>query len=270
MTGLTMSQATAQCPCRACGATARYLFIGRLLGQLDVRYFECPACAYIQTEEPYWLDKAYSRAITTSDTGIMVRNQYNARLVLATLHLLGGLNGTVVDHAGGYGILVRMLRDLGINALWADRYSENLLASGFEYRGGAAQLVTAFEAFEHFVQPREELTALLAVAPNVLISTEIAPSPTPLQKDWWYYGPEHGQHIGFFRVETLRQMAASHGKRLVTDGRFYHLFTDQPLSLWKWRLTRKIISKLPSLLAGRLKSKVWSDHQYISDRSTAA
>lgn len=265
-----MSQAIAQCTCRACGATACYSFNGQLLGQLDVRYFECSACAYIQTEEPYWLDRAYSRAITTSDTGIMVRNQNNARLVLATLHLLGELNGIVVDHAGGYGILVRMLRDLGLNALWADKYSENLLASGFEYRGGSAQLVTAFEAFEHFVQPREELAALLTVAPNVLISTEIAPSPTPLQKDWWYYGPEHGQHIGFFRVETLRQMAASNGKNLVTDGRFYHLFTDQSLSLWRWRLTRKIISKMPGLLAGRLKSKVWSDHQYISDRSTAA
>lgn len=269
MTG-TISQGFTQCPCRVCGATARYSFNGRLLGQLDVSYFECPACAYIQTEEPFWLDKAYSRAITTSDTGIMVRNQYNASLVLATLHLLGELNGTVVDHAGGYGILVRMLRDLGIDALWADRYSENLLASGFEYQGGTAQLVTAFEAFEHFVRPREELTALLAVAPNVLISTEIAPSPTPLQKDWWYYGPEHGQHIGFVRVETLRQLAASNDKHLVTDGRFYHLFTDQPLSLWKWRLTRKIISKLPGLLAGRLKSKVWSDHQYIRDRSTPA
>lgn len=259
-----------KCACRACGGAGEFVFSGSLLNRVEVSYYECLACGYIQTEEPYWLEEAYRRSITASDTGVMVRNLYNVRLVMATLYLLGTPDGTVVDYAGGYGILVRMLRDLGINALWADRYSENLLASGFEYQGGAAQLVTAFEAFEHFIRPREELTALLAIAPNVLISTEIAPSPTPLQKDWWYYGREHGQHIGFFRVETLRQMAASHGKQLLTDGRSYHLFTDQPLSLWKWRLTRKIISKLPGLLAGSLKSKVWSDHQYISDRSKAA
>ncbi len=242
----------------------------KYIEKYDVGFFECSACRYIQTETPYWLTEAYGRTISASDTGIMVRNLYNSRLVLATLYLLDALDGVVVDFAGGYGILVRLLRDLGIDTFWSDKYSENLVAFGFEYKGEAAHLVTAFEAFEHFVHPKEELAALFDVAPNVLISTEIAPSPTPLQKEWWYYGPEHGQHIGFFRVETLRQMAASHGKRLVTDGRYYHLFTDQPLSLWKWRLTRKIISKLPSLLAGRLKSKVWSDHQYISDRSTAA
>lgn len=256
--------------CRICSTATNYIFTAKYIEKYDVGFFECPACGYIQTETPYWLTEAYGRTIAASDTGIMVRNLNNSRMVLATLYLLDALDGVVVDFAGGYGILVRLLRDMGIDTFWADKYSENLVASGFEYQGGKAQLVTAFEAFEHFDQPREELAALLAVAPNVLISTEIAPSPTPLQKDWWYYGPEHGQHIGFFRVETLRQMAASHGKRLVTDGRFYHLFTDQPLSLWKWRLTRKIISKLPGLLAGRLKSKVWSDHQYISDRSTEA
>jgi hypothetical protein len=255
--------------CRICGSGVKELFIGTMLSRLQVDYFECAICGYVQTEDPYWLGDAYHRSITASDTGIMIRNHNNSKMVLATMYLLGALDGIVVDCAGGYGILVRMLRDLGINAFWSDRYSENLLASGFEYEGGAAQLVTAFEAFEHFVQPREELAAMLSIAPNVLISTEIAPIPTPSQKDWWYYGPEHGQHIGFFRVETLRQLAASHGKRLLTDGRAYHLFTDQPLSLWKWRFTRKVIANLPGLLAGRLTPKVWSDHQYISGRSTA-
>ena len=250
--------------CRVCGADTHRIFAGQLLGRFHVEYFECMACRYVQTEEPYWLADAYIQTITVSDTGIMVRNRSNTLLVLATLYLLGVLHGRVVDYSGGYGILVRMLRDIGINAFWADKYSENLLASGFEYKGGAAQLVTVFEAFEHFVQPRNELAALLAIAPNVLISTEIAPSPTPSLKDWWYYGPEHGQHVGFFRVETLRHLAALHGKHLLTDGRMYHLFTDHPLSLFKWRLMRKIISKLPGLLTHSLTSKVWSDHQQVS------
>jgi hypothetical protein len=198
----------------------------------------------------------------------MLRNQYNTRLVLATLYLLGELNGTVVDYAGGYGILVRMLRDVGVNALWSDRYSKNLLASGFEYTGGSAQLVTSFEAFEHFVHPKEELEALLSVAPNVLISTLIIPSPTPEHDEWWYYGPEHGQHIGFFRVQTLRKLASLCNKQLITDGRSYHLFTDHNLSLFRWRLVRKAIEKMPDLLIRGLPSKVWSDHEHISSKAT--
>lgn len=254
--------------CRICETNAKHLFFGRLLEVHEVEYFECPVCGYVQTEDPYWLEEAYRRSITSSDTGIMVRNQNNVRLVLATLYLLRGLDGTVVDYAGGYGILVRMLRDLGINAQWADRYSDNLLASGFEYRGGKTQLVTAFEAFEHFVFPQEELSALLEISPNVLISTEIIPTPTPQLDDWWYYGQEHGQHIGFFRVETLRQLASRHGKRLLSDGRLYHLFTDEDLSVWQWRLVRKVIGKLPWLITGSLSPKVWEDHLLVSGKST--
>jgi hypothetical protein len=254
------------CKCRVCGATTNYLFDGRVLSKHQVEYFECQICGYVLTEDPYWLADAYRQPITASDTGIMVRNQYNSRLVLSTMHLLGALKGTVVDYAGGYGILVRLLRDLGVNALWADRYSENLLASGFDYKGEPAQLVTAFEAFEHFVYPEREFEALLAVSPNVLISTEIIPSPTPAQNDWWYYAREHGQHIGFFRVKTLRQLARYYGKQLVTDGRSYHLFTDKVISLSSWQLMNKIVGKFPTLLTSRLSSKVWSDHLQIKEK----
>ena len=55
------------------------------------------------------------------------------------------------------GILVRLLRDYGVEALWCDQYCENLLARGFEYNGECADLVTAFEVLEHFVNPLEEL-----------------------------------------------------------------------------------------------------------------
>jgi hypothetical protein len=75
---------------------------------LDVQYFECGACAYVQTESPHWLERAYLNANNDSDTGIMVRNVANARIVLATLCTLGKLDGNVVDYAGAYGILVRL------------------------------------------------------------------------------------------------------------------------------------------------------------------
>ena len=253
--------------CRVCLGNSVHLFDGLLLDKLKVGYFECQACGYVQTEEPSWLVEAYERPITASDTGIMIRNEHNLRIVLSTLFLLNNLKGTVVDFAGGYGILVRMLRDVGVDAFWSDRFSKNLLASGFEYQGGPALLTTAFEAFEHFVKPAEELERLFTIAPNVLLSTVIIPRPTPLLSDWWYYGQEHGQHIGFFRVDTLRFLASRYGKRLLTDGKGYHLFLDKVIPLWKWRLIIKMISTAPRLITSSLEPKFWSDHLLMSNKS---
>ena len=249
--------------CRVCQTEAAKVFDGRLL-DYSVAYYECLNCGYLQTETPHWLDQAYAAAINDSDTGIMARNQVNAKIVLATMLLLGKLDGTLVDCAGGYGILVRLLRDYGINALWSDPYCQNLLARGFEHADEPATLVTAFEAFEHFVNPAEELDRLLTIAPNILFSTEIIASPSPQQSDWWYYGKEHGQHIGFFRIRTLEKMAKERGKFLATNGTSYHLMTDKPIHLSLWKIMIKRNRLIPLLLRKRLKSKVWSDHEQMA------
>ena len=203
--------------CRCCGSNSRFLWRGDVLGE-PANYFDCAECGYVQTEMPHWLERAYAVAINVSDTGIMARNQDNARLVLATMLSLGKLKGKVVDCAGGYGILVRMLRDYGVDAFWSDRYCENLLARGFAYESGEADLATAFEAFEHFVNPAKDLDSLLAIAPNILLSTLLIPDPAPAPGTWWYYGAEHGQHIGFFRLRTLKKLVADRGKFLLSDG----------------------------------------------------
>ena len=203
---------------------------------LSVRYMQCAHCGYLQTEQPYWLDRAYENSINESDTGIMARNLTNVHIVLATLFAMKDLHQRVVDIAGGYGILTRLLRDYGVEALWSDRFSQNLLARGFEHNGESAGLVTAFEAFEHFVDPGKELDKMLAVAPNVLFSTAIIPDPVPRPDQWWYYGREHGQHIGFYRVKTLRVLADSRGRHLISDGSLYHLMTEKKLNPRIWRL----------------------------------
>lgn len=210
--------------CRVCGASAPYVFTRPVLSR-QVRYFECERCNYLQTERPDWLDAAYSRAINDVDTGIMMRNRLNVGRVVMTLLSCGRLRGRVVDHAGGYGILVRLLRDAGIDAYWRDKFCENLLARGFEAKVGPFDLVTAFEVFEHLVNPLAELRALLDDAPVVLLSTELADGATGDITEWWYLGPEHGQHIGFFRLETLQWMASAVGCHLASDGRSVHVFS---------------------------------------------
>lgn len=240
--------------CRCCDGKTHKIFSAELLNK-EVLYFECIKCGYVQTEKPTWLDEAYANPINTSDTGIMERNLGNARLVRAVMPLLKMKKATVVDFAGGYGILVRLLRDKGINALWSDGYCKNLLSAGFEHSGQAAELVTAFEVFEHFVDPQSELTKLFSTAPNVLLSTLIIPTPTPNIKDWLYYGLEHGQHIGFYRNATLQYLASKNNKYLYSDGKAYHLFTSKPISVlaWKFAIFKvKIVSYINSKVSHSL------------------
>jgi hypothetical protein len=249
--------------CRLCGKLTTPLWKGPLL-DLTVSYTQCSHCEYVQTEYPYWLDRAYANSINDSDTGIMARNLTNVRVVLATLFAMRNLHQRVVDVAGGYGILTRLLRDAGVAALWSDRCCRNLMARGFEHTGEPADVVTAFEAFEHFVEPAAELDKMLAIAPNVLLSTQVIPNPAPLPGQWWYYGQDHGQHIGFYTVNTLRALAASRGKHFISDGHLYHLITEKKLSAPIWRFWLRLQTLAPRLARRTLKSKTWDDHLRVA------
>ena len=227
---------------------------------MDVDYFECPRCEYVQTQNPTWLSKAYESPINVSDTGIITRNLANLEVVISTLALLGCRRRKVIDCAAGYGILVRMLRDKGVDAYWNDPYALNLFSRGFEYSSQDAGLVTAFEAFEHFLHPLQEAKKLKLISDNILISTELIPTPAPPPDHWWYYGLEHGQHIGFFRAKTLVYLSKKLGLNLLSDGRSLHLFSRNKLSLRKWRLLRRLSSVKISLLTRGLSPKTWDDH----------
>lgn len=243
--------------CRVCGAGAKHVFTRPLLGR-PVDYFECPRCGYLQTQFPDWLEAAYSRAINEVDTGIMRRNQDNVGRVLMTLAALGRVHGRVVDAAGGYGILVRLLRDAGVDAWWRDKYCENILARGFEDDQQNADLLTVFEALEHLVEPLAEIRAMLERAPAVLASTElIAGTETP-SEDWWYLGPEHGQHIGFFRVETLRWIATALDCNYERYGTSVHLFSRRPVPC-TWRPLQRLRRLWPLVSKVRLTSKIQRD-----------
>lgn len=248
--------------CRVCGHATAHVRDDRLLGRHVVGYHECPNCGYFQTSTPHWLDEAYASAINDVDTGIFYRNLLNVRRVLMTLASLGRLQGKVVDHAGGYGILVRLLRDVGVDATWRDKYCENLHARGFEAHGEGHDLLTAFEVFEHLESPLDELRLMLADAPAVLLSTELIPGDQTPAPDWWYLGQEHGQHIGFFRARTLAWMARQLGCHHASDGVSLHLFTRGPVPR-HWALLQKLRRFAPRVAAMRLTSRTISDFEQL-------
>ena len=248
--------------CRCCGDILESpTFHGMLLGN-KVSYFDCLNCGYVQTESPYWLDEAYASPINNSDTGLVLRNLRNVNYVLVALDLLGiSDNEKVLDYAGGYGLLVRLLRDKGLNAYWSDPFCKNFFAIGFEnnFIVGNTALVTSFEAFEHFEFPLIELEKMFKISPNLLFSTDLIPKVIPEFKEWWYYGEEHGQHIGFFRIETLRFIAKRYDKYLYTNGVDLHLLSDKKINPFIWRLKYRMYTMFPRLMNLRRSSKTWQD-----------
>jgi hypothetical protein len=154
-----------------------------------------------------------------------------------------------------------MLRDAGINARWQDPYCRNLMARGFEAKESwQADLVTGFEVLEHLVNPVPFLEGIVSRARYILVSTQLIPSPTPHPDQWWYYGRDHGQHVGFFRAATLQYLASHFGWRVISDGRGQHLFCKEPLARWRFSLARKTRLFASWTARLRLKSLMWPDH----------
>jgi hypothetical protein len=257
-----MTEAPTSDACRVCRNTAVFVFAQPILGEM-ASYFECGSCGYLQTEQPGWLERAYADAINDADTGIMRRNRENVGRVAMTLLAYNLLHGRVVDHAGGYGILVRLLRDDGIDARWRDKYCVNLLARGFEAEGTGFDLLTAFEMLEHVLDPVAEIDGMLADADVAVVSTELIQTAETPRADWWYLGPGHGQHIGFFRRRTLALIADKVGCAFASDGRSLHLFSRRRIPSC-WRTLQRFRRLWPLVGPSVLRSRTLTDLDLIN------
>ena len=225
-----------------------------MLEKYLVDYFKCHSCGFVCTEKPFWLEEAYATAITGSDAGLVSRNIHLAAITKVVLTIFFNSSNRFLDFAGGYGLFVRLMRDSGFDFKWHDRYCTNLFAGGFAVdleNVANYDLVTAFELFEHLVDPVAGLNEILTKSRNILFTTNILPEPTPKSGDWWYYGLEHGQHVSFYTKKSLEILAAQNGLNFYTNGATVHLFTEEKLSasLFYLLARRKSARLLAPLLA---------------------
>jgi hypothetical protein len=215
-------------PCKICRTPSVFFGQTEVLKKYKVRYFRCEQCGFIQTEQPYWLEEAYSSAIARQDVGIMQRNLINCEITSAVLNLLYPRVSRAVDFGAGHGILVRLMRDRGFNFFWSDLHAQNDYARGFECPEGTIfDFLTAFEVLEHLVDPISDLSRLMSLADDVFVSTCTVPQPAPGLSQWWYFIPTSGQHVSFYTIESLRLLAARFGRILLSAGP-YHLFSKTP------------------------------------------
>ncbi len=218
--------------CKVCESDSHHLAQGKVMGKYDVDYFQCSNCGFVQTEEPYWLDEAYSQPIASSDVGLAFRNFSFSKITQNLLFNFFNHQARFLDYGGGYGLFVRLMRDAGFDFYWLDKFCQNIFAQGFEI-GAAAnnqfELVTAFEVFEHLVHPTYELENLLKISRNILLSTELLPESNPKPDEWWYYVLHEGQHVSLYTAKSLSILAAKFNLNFYSNGSSLHLLTEKQL-----------------------------------------
>ena len=216
--------------CKICDSDSHFFAKAKILQKYDVNYFQCSNCGFVQTEDPYWLDEAYSEAIAISDVGLVYRNNMMANITSKLLFNYFDHQGKFLDYGGGYGLFVRLMRDQGFDFYWFDKFCKNIFARGFELQEidkENLEIITAFELFEHLTNPLQELKEIICLCPNILFSTELLPEDNPTPDKWWYYTPHEGQHIAIYTLKSLEILSCKHNLQLYTDGKSLHLLTTK-------------------------------------------
>jgi len=218
--------------CKVCESDSHQFAVAKVLCKYEVDYFKCSNCGFVQTEEPYWLEEAYSQPIASSDVGLAFRNLSFSQITQKLLFNFFNHQARFLDYGGGYGLFVRLMRDAGFDFYWLDKFCQNIFAQGFEIDAAANnqfELVTAFEVFEHLVHPINDLEELLKISRNILLSTELLPESNPKPDEWWYYVLHEGQHVSLYTTKSLSILAAKFNLNLYSNGSSLHLLTEKEL-----------------------------------------
>ena len=232
-------------PCPVCGHDRQFAFTATVLNKYDADFVHCDACDLLSAAEPHWLEEAYASSMSDIDTGVLARNWKVSRQVAGLLGSWFDNEAQYVDLAGGDGIFVRLMRDLGLDYYWDDPYTTNRFARGFELRRGTPHAAaTAIEVIEHVPDPltflRESLAATQARA--LIVTTVLYDGAVPA-RDWWYYQFETGQHISFMTRRTLQTIARKLGLRLHSRGDL-HVFADPALPSLPFRVATTRLRKV--------------------------
>jgi len=255
--------------CNICDSKIKVHDKAIILKKYNVTYYICINCGFIQTEYPFWIEEAYSKAIAATDTGIMSRNLQNVSNLLFLCKFLK--NPNCLDFGGGHGIFTRIMRDNGYNFYHYDKYAENLFAIGFEGildNNNKYDLITSFEIFEHFVNPMDEIKNIIEMTDILYFSTELIPNNVPFISDWWYYSPSTGQHISFYTKKSLEIIAERFNFLYYTANNNIHIFYKNKLIKNKLKYIKyynKLVNKLNIQNIFKKCSLTWDDHLKITE-----
>ncbi len=253
--------------CKICSTNSEPFSRAEILNKYSIQYFKCPECGFIQTEEPYWLEEAYSEVINRSDIGLLARNIELSKITKAVISLHFDKKQRFIDYGAGYGVFVRLMRDLGFDFYWTDKYSENIFAKDFEAKlPDKFELLTAYEVFEHLDRPLEEIENMLRFSDNILFSTFLIPQNYPKPEEWWYFALDHGQHIALYSGKSLEIISKKFGLNFCTNGKNLHLFSKKKKNNFAFKFISfpHMAQAISPLL--RSKSRLDDDYKMILEK----
>jgi len=246
------------------------VFLGNasVLKKYKASYFQCSKCGFIAPDNPIWLEESYEAAITKTDIGLIERNITYSQITECLIGCFFNAKSKFIDYGGGYGILVRLMRDRGFDFYRQDMYCDNLFATGFDISDAPDkefEILTAFEVFEHLVNPLEEVGKMLKFSKNIFFSTELAVNPALPLDQWSYYGLEHGQHVALYTRQSLLEVAKYFGKHLITNGSSLHLLaeSDEAGVMFQWITKLKMARILNGFLRVHMRPKSFLEHDYL-------
>jgi 2-polyprenyl-3-methyl-5-hydroxy-6-metoxy-1,4-benzoquinol methylase len=176
-----------------------------------------------------------------------------------------------IDFAGGYGMLVRMMRDFGYSFFRQDKYCENTFAKYFDVTDQKEiqfELLTAFEVFEHLENPLNDIDEMLGYSNNILFSTILQPHDQVNPSNWWYISPEIGQHIALYHQHTLENIAKQKGLNFYTNGKNLHLFTKRKINSYLFKLisNKKVANLIFNLTHKESNSLTQLDYNFLKNK----
>lgn len=261
--------------CKICNSATALFHKATVLNKYTVSYFKCDNCGFIQTEDPYWLDEAYTEAIAATDVGLVGRNLLFRDITIDLLQNIFPEYRSMIDYGGGYGLFVRLMRDSGFDFYRQDIYCKNLFAEYFDIEDRNQKifdLLTAFEVFEHLKDPAIEVEKMFSYAPTIFFSTELAPTSEEEFSKWWYLAALSGQHIAFYNSNSLMQLANHFGKKFYSNKRSLHILTDidmneNEVNGYLTVKERSLMSRIRNAFKDPVKKSLTeADHKYIESK----
>lgn len=229
--------------CKICCGLAEPYADVVILGRHNAQLLACSQCGFVFIDPVYWLDEAYSSAVTSLDVGYVGRNVASAEFLADLLQEITTASDLFVDFGGGYGMLVRLMRDKGFRFHLYEPFAPNLFAHycvADKTRFGRYRALTAIEVFEHLADPVASVKEMAEWASCIIFMTELCPQGKPTPEKWWYIVPEEGQHISFFTRESLEILAARCGMRYHHLGGAWHAVAAVEDPIPKQRSRRRI------------------------------